>query len=59
MNVTSRVSAPDREQLVHLLAAEETAVTLPAAVPDMGRHYYDTRERLVGLLTRPWCWITS
>ena len=50
MNVTPRVGAPDPEQLVHILAAKEAAVTVPAAVPDLGRLYHDTRERLVGLL---------
>jgi len=50
MNVTSRVSASDREQLVHILAAKEAAVTVPAAVPDLGQLYHATRERLVGLL---------
>ena len=50
MNVTPGGGAPDREQLVHILAAKEAAVTVPVAVPDLGRLYHDTRERLVALL---------
>jgi uncharacterized protein (TIGR03083 family) len=50
MNVTPGAGAPDREQLVHILAAKEAAVTVPVGVPDLGRLYHDTRERLAALL---------
>ena len=51
MNVTPRVGAPDRDQLVLILAAKEAAVTVPAAIPDLGQLYHDTWERLAGPLS--------
>ena len=51
MNVTPRVGAPDRDQLVLILAAKEAAVAVRAAVPDLGRLYHGTWERLAGLVS--------